>query len=196
MTDERASQSTALAPAAPAPPGLLTGSDAAGRLAVAQDIARALAPVIDRRHLYAVVNGRKYVLFEGWTALGALLGVVPVTAWTRRVERGWEARVEARTLAGAVVGAAEAECLRTERAWATRDDYALRSMAQTRAGAKALRMALGFIIALAGYEATPAEEMLASDDTHSGPQARQVPLPRARQTQYDLKREDPEHGAR
>ena len=32
-------------------------------------------------------------------------------------------------------------------------------MAQTRAGAKALRMPLGFVVHLAGYEATPAEEM-------------------------------------
>ena len=76
-----------------------------------------------------------------------------------RGEGGWEARVQALTLQGAVVGAADAQCLRSENNWKTRDDYALRSMAQTRAAAKALRMPLGFIMALAGYEATPAEEM-------------------------------------
>jgi hypothetical protein len=62
-------------------------------------------------------------------------------------------------LAGQVVGAAEAECLRSERTWKGRDDYALRSMAQTRAVSKALRGPLGFVVTLAGYEATPAEEM-------------------------------------
>jgi len=72
---------------------------------------------------------------------------------------GWEARVEARTRDGALVGAAESECLRAESKWADRDDYALRSMAQTRATSKALRQPLGFVVALAGYAVTPAEEM-------------------------------------
>lgn len=37
--------------------------------------------------------------------------------------------------------------------------YQLRSMAQTRAGAKALRNALAWVVVLAGYGATPAEEL-------------------------------------
>ncbi|KKL96002.1 hypothetical protein LCGC14_1848770, partial [marine sediment metagenome] len=142
-----------------APPlSLLTGSPDE-RLAEATEVANALSPLINTKKLYANINGRKHVLFEGWTTLGALVGVFPVTAWTRPVEQGWEARVEARTLSGAIVGAAEAQCLRTEKIWSNRDDYALRSMAQTRAGGKALRMPLGFIMSLAGYEATPAEEI-------------------------------------
>ena len=142
----------------PAPLSLLTGSPDE-RLAEATEVANALSPLIAAKKLYANINGRQHVLFEGWTTLGALVGVFPVTAWTRPVEQGWEARVEARTLSGAIVGAAEAQCLRTEKIWSNRDDYALRSMAQTRAGGKALRMPLGFIMSLAGYEATPAEEM-------------------------------------
>jgi hypothetical protein len=102
---------------------------------------------------------------EGWTLLGSMLGVFPVVTWTRPVlneeERpiGWEARVEARTRAGEIVGAAEAECIRSERSWTSRDDYALRSMAQTRAVSKALRLPLGFVMQLAGFDPTPAEEM-------------------------------------
>ena len=88
-----------------------------------------------------------------------MLGVFPVLEWTRKLDNGWEARVEAKTLSGAIVGAAEAECTRDERAWASRDDFALRSMAQTRATAKALRMPLGFVMTLGGFQATPAEEM-------------------------------------
>src|SRR5262249_18897895 len=38
-------------------------------------------------------------------------------------------------------------------------EHALRSMAQTRATSKALGQALRFIVALSGYEGTPAEEM-------------------------------------
>lgn len=71
----------------------------------------------------------------------------------------WEARVEARTMDGRTVGGAEAMCSRNEYSWSQREDYALRSMAQTRAVSKALRGPLGFIVALAGYATTPAEEI-------------------------------------
>lgn len=77
---------------------------------------------------------------------------------------GWEARVEAHTLAGDIVGSAEAECRWDEWSWRDRDSHALRSMAQTRATAKALRMPLGFIVELAGFSATPAEEMPSGSD--------------------------------
>jgi hypothetical protein len=71
----------------------------------------------------------------------------------------WEARVEAVTADGRVIGAAEALCSRREPTWSKRDDYALRSMAQTRAMSKALRGPLGFVVTLAGYSSTPAEEV-------------------------------------
>ncbi len=125
----------------------------------ASETADALANVLRDRKLTSNISGKEHVRVEGWTLLGTMLGVFPVVEWTRPVADGWEARVEARTLAGQVVGAAEAECLRTERTWKGRDDYALRSMAQTRAVSKALRGPLGFVVTLAGYEATPAEEM-------------------------------------
>lgn len=122
-------------------------------------VANALHSVIEDKKLYSIIKGRKHVQVEGWTLLGSLLGVTPVTTWTRRVEKGWEARVEARTLDGRVIGAAEAECLTTEKRWKDAEDYAVRSMAQTRATSKALRSVLAFVVTLAGYEATPAEEM-------------------------------------
>lgn len=122
-------------------------------------VASALADVIKTRQLYSVIQQRKYVRVEGWTLCGSMLGVFPVCVWSKPVEGGWEARVEARTMDGKLVGAAESQCTRSERTWAERDDYAIRSMAQTRATSKALRLPLGFIIQMAGYEATPAEEM-------------------------------------
>jgi hypothetical protein len=125
----------------------------------ASRVAQALKSVIDQQGLVSKIQGREHVRVEGWTTLGSMLGVVPVVTWTRRTEDGWEARVEARTLDGRIVGAAEAMCSSAERTWKTRDDYALRSMAQTRATSKALRGPLGFVVTLAGYEATPFEEM-------------------------------------
>jgi hypothetical protein len=122
-------------------------------------IADKLATVLRDRKLTSNISGKEHVRVEGWTLLGTMLGVFPFVEWVHKLEDGYEARVVAKTLAGQEVGAAEAVCLRSERAWANRDEYALKSMAQTRAVSKALRGPLGFVVTLAGYEATPAEEM-------------------------------------
>ena len=71
----------------------------------------------------------------------------------------WEACVEVKTAAGIVVGRAEAMVSRAESTWATRSDPANRSMAETRAESRAYRRAIGWIVAIAGYNPTPAEEM-------------------------------------
>src|SRR5438105_2812587 len=98
----------------------------------ATEHATALADVIKQKQLYVNIGGRSHVKVEGWTMLGSMLGVFPICVWTRRltpddmagIGAGWEARVEARTRAGEVVGAAEAECLYSEQNWKSRDDYA------------------------------------------------------------------------
>jgi hypothetical protein len=90
-----------------------------------------------------------------------MVGVFPIIVWTKPTETGdgYIARAEARTIDGALVGAAEAECSRAEFKWKNRDPFALRSMASTRAISRALRGPLEQVVVLAGYEATAAEEM-------------------------------------
>jgi hypothetical protein len=126
--------------------------------------AKALAKVVKAQKLSNKIGGREHVRVEGWELLGSLTGVFPVLEWSRPLENGWEARVEAKTRSGEIVGAAEAMCTRDEKTWSTRDEYALRSMAQTRATSKALRQPLGFIMVLAGYDPTPADEMAVVED--------------------------------
>lgn len=121
--------------------------------------AKVLADVIERQRMFATIGGRKHVTVEGWTTLGAMVGVSTFCTWTRKIDNGWEARVEARRSDGSTLAAAESQCDRGENTWATRDEHSLRSMAQTRATSKALGMALRFVVALAGYATTPAEEM-------------------------------------
>lgn len=150
-----------------APSGLFGTSDPSQVIERAANIATALRAVILKQGLISNIQGKQYPKCEAWTLLGTMLGVFPVLVWSRQVEGGWEARVEARTKDGAIVGAAEAECLKTERNWANRDDFALRSMAQTRATAKCLRMPLGFVMTLSGFQPTPAEEMV-SDHPQNG----------------------------
>lgn len=77
----------------------------------------------------------------------------------------WEACVEVRTASGAIVGRAEAMCSREEGTWSTRDEYAVRSMAETRAESRAYRRAAGWIVSIAGYSPTPSEEMPPQQDT-------------------------------
>jgi len=138
---------------------LFRSDDPVEVLARATRTADALKDVISQRGLTTNIQGKQHVQVEGWQTLGSMLGVTPVCVWTRPLDNGWEARVEARTLDGRIVGAAEAMCTRSERMWSKRDDYALRSMAQTRATSKALASPLRFVITLAGYQGTPAEEM-------------------------------------
>lgn len=136
----------------------------------ATEVANALAQVIQQKKLYTVMgrdkegNERRHIKVEAWMMLGAMIGVFPETEWTRKIEDSngnlaYEARVVARTRDGAIVGAREAMCSKSEPNWKTRDDYAIRSMAQTRATSGALSMPLRFIVVLAGFEGTPAEEM-------------------------------------
>ena len=153
----------------PAPLNLFGVSEPEQVIEKASSVATALAQVIRKQKLASNISGREHVRVEGWTLLGSMLGVFAVCEWTRKTEDGWEARVVARTRDGAVVGAAEAECLRSEKTWKTRDDYALRSMAQTRATSKALRQPLGFVMTLAGFDATPAEEMPRAEPARQEP---------------------------
>lgn len=148
-------------------PANLWGSHQATEIvARATATAKALAGVLEDRELYVSMGTdkqgreRRHVVVEGWTMLGTMLGVTPICEWSRPMEDGaWEARVEARTLDGRVVGAAEAMCSPEEDRWDDAEQYAIRSMAQTRATGKALRVPLGFVVSLAGFDTTPAEEM-------------------------------------
>jgi hypothetical protein len=125
------------------------------------EVARILVGVVEDRGLYATISGRRHLLVTAWTTLGGMLGVFPVITWTRPNETGdgYVARCEARTRDGALVGAAESECSRSESTWRSRDAYALRSMAQTRATGRALRGPLEQIVVLAGFDPNAAEEM-------------------------------------
>jgi len=144
-----------------APITLFGTSDPRVALERMAEVATALVDVIEKKDLYATISGRRHITCEGWTTLGGMLGIVPVVTETRANEDGdgIVARVEARTLDGRVVGAAEGECSRAESKWKHRDAYAIRSMAQTRAISRALRAPLGQIVVLAGYQPAGAEEM-------------------------------------
>lgn len=133
-----------------------------------QEYAKALVDVVENQNLFAVIQGKKYVTFEGWQFLGSMLptAITPQTEWTTELRDeatgevlGYKTRVVAKDVNGNDRGAAESVCMYAERNWTGKDANHLMSMAQTRASSKALRMALSSIVKLAGYEPTPKEEM-------------------------------------
>lgn len=134
----------------------------AEKVAYAAEVASALKDVIVKKGLAKKIQGRDHIKVEGWQTAAALCGISCRVTHTTVSEdgQGYIAHAEAvRTDSGIVVGAGDGMCSRNERIWAKRDDYALRAMAQTRAVSRALRGVLAFVITLAGYEATPVEEM-------------------------------------
>ncbi len=140
--------------------GVDRGSDV---IDAAVAMAKPLAAVIDDRKLFTQIRGKKHVRVEGWTLLGAMVGVHAATDYVKPfmvgdVPYGYEAKVEVRR-GDTLVASAIAICTRSEKTWKERDDYALLSMAQTRATSKALKQALSFVMELAGFDSTPAEEM-------------------------------------
>jgi len=165
--------STALAVQQPhqASVALFGSTDPVEVIEKAVKVADALKSVIASKGLVKNIQGREYVEIAGWQTLAAMLRLTSVCEWSRPLENGFEARVLVQSPEGSIIGSAEAQCTREERTWKNRDDYALRSMAQTRATAKALRSVLGFVVVLAGYKDTPAEEM-PGEEAASGAQAR------------------------
>ena len=142
--------------------GSLQVTSSHGVVERATAVATELAGIINDRKLFSSISGKKYVRVEGWSTLGAMLGVLPREVSVQEHENGdWEAVVELiRATDGAVIGRGSAIVSNDESTWKSRPRYAKRSMAITRATGKAYRLGFAWIMTLAGYEGTPAEEMM------------------------------------
>lgn len=108
---------------------------------------------------------KRHLEYEDWIALGNAFGLDVMTGDAEPVEvfeaKGFKAKAKLiRVSDGTVIGGAEAYCLDNEQNWLNRDYFQMASMAQTRAGSKALSNALRGIVALhKSLAGTPAEEM-------------------------------------
>jgi hypothetical protein len=129
-----------------------------------------LAKLIKERGLTTSIKGKQYVNVEGWQFSGSALGLMPIITevadLTRRgeqpgqVEFKYLAKCEVRKITtGEVVSTGIAICSSFEKTKSAFDEYAILSMAQTRAIGKAYRNLLAWLMKAAGFEATPAEEM-------------------------------------
>lgn len=119
---------------------------------------------IVKHQLYTPIAGRNYAHVEGWQFAGGLMGLFPrvvaVTDLSKGNESKWMAEVEIVNLkTGGIISRGFAVCSNSENKKKSFDDYAVLSMAQTRAIGKAFRNTVGWVMKLAGYEGTPKEEM-------------------------------------
>jgi hypothetical protein len=128
--------------------------------------AETLKRFIAERKLYTTIGGKAYVHVEAWQFAGAAMGIVPVVTSSERVmtddpnEIKYRASVELHRIDNdQIVGAGYAYSSNTESRKRNFEEYAVASMAQTRAVSKAFRNVFGWLMKVSGYEATPYEEM-------------------------------------
>jgi hypothetical protein len=121
---------------APALAGFATASPAL-TLQRGKAVADAAAPVIRDLGMVKRIHQSFHVYFDGWTMVGAMVGVFPVTVRTWEIghDEGYGANVEARSLSGEVVGAADAIVMRDEEVggkqkWLEAPAFQVVSMAQ------------------------------------------------------------------
>lgn len=129
----------------------------------AVEASKVLIDIVTKNGWASNIQGKNYLQFEAWQTLGKFYGCTVKTKETKYVEygaaKGFEASVEVIDRNGNIVGGAEGVCLNDEQNWKGKPLYALKSMAQTRAGARALRQMFSWVAVMAGYQPAPKEEM-------------------------------------
>jgi len=128
------------------------------------DLAKDLAKFIKDNKLSTQVQGKEFVNVEGWQYAGSRLGIVPIVEHVINLSSDSELKYQAKVTlwdlrSQHTVGAGFAICSNKESGKKFYQEFAIASMAQTRAIGKAYRNILAWIIRAAGYEPTPAEEM-------------------------------------
>lgn len=158
-------------------------------LNTAQGQAEALMELVEKRKLFQVIGGKKYLHAEAWITIGAFNQIVAQTDWIQPEKdeagniTGYDAKVNLiHTPTGEIRGGAIMSCgldsFPCRGKTGSEQHKAAKSAAQTWAVSKAFRMTHSYVPVLAGYEATPAEEMQASSDT---PPPKKQPPPRRQQ---------------
>lgn len=129
-------------------------------------LGKMMKKIITENNYFTVISGKNYVNVEGWTIAGAFAGLNAIIEEVKDLsnvqekEIKWSAKAVIYNRKGQAVGVGYAVCSNKEAKKKSFDEYAVLSMAQTRAIGKAYRNKIGWIMKLAGYDTTPAEEMV------------------------------------
>jgi hypothetical protein len=131
-----------------------------------------LKNLVIQQNLYASIKGKNYVMVEGFQLAGFLTGLNVIVDEPKSLSTGTEIKYSctAKIYKGELlVGVGYAICSSKEASKKGFDEYAICSMAQTRAIGKAYRNKIGFIMKLAGFQPTPSEEMHKVDESPKEP---------------------------
>lgn len=129
-----------------------------------------LKSYVVKQGLFSNIKGKNYVQVEGWQFAGGMLGFSPrvskIENLSTEKEKKWLVTADIMNdKTNEVVSSGFALCSSAESKKKDFDEYAILSMAQTRAIGKAYRNRIGWIMKLAGYQSTPSEEMHKVNDT-------------------------------
>ena len=126
-------------------------------------LAETVEKLITDKGLYSNIKGKKFVNVEGWQFAGLSFGLIPImhepTNLSNEKEVKYSASVELINKDGVKMGYGYAVCSNKEPLKRTFEEYAICSMAQTRAIGKAYRNCIAWLMKASGFEPTPLEEM-------------------------------------
>lgn len=171
----------------------------------AQAIAIKLTDIVKKTGSSQKIGKKEHLKIEAWVTVGQFYNCTARVKDTEHVEfgdvTGFRARAQlTHDATGMVLSEAEAYCMRDEDRWNTRTKYKwvddqpipdgqetvpmfqLASMAQTRAMAKVLAAKFRWVVVLAGYATTPAEEMTGTE-SHDSSDSHQQPAKQANKEQ-------------
>lgn len=146
---------------------LIDGPDPATAVAYARQVSGVIASVLEEGSGFVTIQNKRHITIEGWQTLAAMTGHTVEVEWSRPVEaiepvngiHAWEARAVVRDQSDRVVAGSTSMASPAERAPWTKAEFSVRSMSETRASSRALASRMRFIVTLAGFHGTPAEEM-------------------------------------
>jgi hypothetical protein len=151
-----------------------------------------LMELLDKKPKKVMIHGKRHIEFDDWIILGNFYGIDVKTKDAEPIDvfgvKGAKAKADVvRIDDGRIIGGAEAYCLYDEPNWIGKPFFQLASMAQTRAGSKALANVLRGFVALKGISGTPAEEMINQTQTNgNGKPATRRPATKARTNPDDI----------
>lgn len=133
-------------------------------MARAKKLANELAGFAKQNNLQIEIAGKQYMQVEGWQFIGTQLGLTDVVQSIERIpsednEVKYRAEVTIINQHGTIISRGFAYASNKEKKKTSFEEYAVASMAQTRAIGKAYRNFLAWIVKMAGYESTPVEEI-------------------------------------
>ena len=133
-------------------------------------MAKSLKGMVIKQNLYVNIKGRNYCMVEGWQLAGFMAGMSVIVDEPKNLSTEKEVKYActAKVYQGEkLVSVGYAVCSNKEMIKKSFDEYAILSMAQTRAIGKAFRNKIGWIMKLAGYEPTPSEEAISMGKTEN-----------------------------